>query len=144
MTTILGNSICSANTRRSDRWLLGFILWFDPRREHSSVPTADTAAAARRACQGWPRLRGHPQGPGLDWPEHGGMLIGSGLQVLTTLGKFKPALTRCLDTQAPHGNAGSNQFVGRLRCGRQCREIETLKQALGLIEAADQKKVTGF
>jgi hypothetical protein len=33
----LGNSTCSANTRRSDRWLLGSILWFDPRREHSSV-----------------------------------------------------------------------------------------------------------
>src|SRR4029077_16534752 len=29
---------------------------------------------------------------GLDWPEHGGMLIGSGLQALTTLGKFKPAV----------------------------------------------------
>src|ERR1700680_251389 len=36
------------------------------------------AAAARRACQGWPRLRGHPEGLGLDWPEHGGMMIGSG------------------------------------------------------------------
>src|SRR5258706_158884 len=68
----------------------GSILWFDPRREHSSVPTAVLTAAARRACQGWPRLRGHPLGLGLDWPEHGGMLIGSGLQALTTLGKFKP------------------------------------------------------
>jgi hypothetical protein len=62
------------------KWLaLAFcwsILWFDPRREHSSVPTANPAAAERRDCQGWPRLRGHPLGLGLDWPEHGGMLDG--------------------------------------------------------------------
>src|SRR5215831_11230043 len=32
-----------------------------------------------RACQGWPRLRGHPLGLGLDRPEHGGKLDGSGL-----------------------------------------------------------------
>jgi hypothetical protein len=57
----------------------GAILWFDPRREHSSVPTAVLAAAARRACQGWPRLRGHPLGLGLDRPEHGGRLDWSGL-----------------------------------------------------------------
>jgi hypothetical protein len=54
------------------------ILWFDPRREHSSVPTAVLTAAARRACQGWPRLRGHPLGLGLDRPEHGGRLDWSG------------------------------------------------------------------
>jgi predicted metal-dependent hydrolase len=37
-------------------------------------------AVARRACQGWPRLRGHPKGLGLDWAEHGGILdrIGAG------------------------------------------------------------------
>jgi hypothetical protein len=55
------------------------ILWFDPRREHSSSRPPNPAAAARRACQGWPRLRGHPLGRGLDWPEHGGTLIGSGV-----------------------------------------------------------------
>jgi hypothetical protein len=33
---------------------------------------------ARRACQGWPRLRGHPLGLGLDRPEHGGRLDWSG------------------------------------------------------------------
>jgi len=59
-------------------------------RDYAMSRPPDTAAAARRACQGWPRLRGHPQGLGLDWPEHGGMMIGSGLQALTTLGKFKP------------------------------------------------------
>jgi hypothetical protein len=57
---------------------LGAILWFDPRREHSSVPTAVLPAAARRTCQGWPRLRGHPLGLGLDRPEHGGRLDRSG------------------------------------------------------------------
>jgi hypothetical protein len=36
MTTTLGNSTCSANIGPSDA---GAILWFDPRREHSSVPT---------------------------------------------------------------------------------------------------------
>src|SRR5215469_9682469 len=33
---------------------------------------------ARRACQGWPRSRGHPPGLGLDWPEHGGEIWRSG------------------------------------------------------------------
>jgi hypothetical protein len=32
------------------------------------------SAAARRACQGWPRLSRPPEGLGLDWPEHGGIL----------------------------------------------------------------------
>ena len=52
---------------------------FDPRREHSSVPTAIVTAAARRVCQGWPRLRGHPSGLGLDGPEHGGTLDCAGI-----------------------------------------------------------------
>ena len=51
------------------------ILWFDPRREHSFVPTAGSHAVARRACQGWPRLSRPPEGLGLDWPEHGGILV---------------------------------------------------------------------
>ena len=50
------------------------VLLFDPRCEHSSVPTAIVAAGARRVCQGWPRLRGHPLGLGLDRPEHAGTL----------------------------------------------------------------------
>jgi hypothetical protein len=37
---------------------------------HFEIP----ANAARRACQGWPRLRGHPKGLGPDWPEHDGTL----------------------------------------------------------------------
>jgi hypothetical protein len=64
---------------------LGSILWFDPRREHSSVPTAlisqlpragavkvgrrSAIAACSTVCR-----------PRLDRPEHGGMLDRLGLQ----------------------------------------------------------------
>jgi len=53
---------------------LAAILWFDPRRVHSSIPTATRQAAAHRTCQGWPRLPRTPKGLGLDRPEHAGML----------------------------------------------------------------------
>src|SRR5438132_7910336 len=65
--------------------LLVFILWFDPRREHSSIPTAKTRS---RRAQGLSRLAASsrpPEGPGLDWPEHGGTLARLGLEALTTL-----------------------------------------------------------
>src|SRR5580698_1448040 len=54
--------------------LLGRILWFDPRREHSSIPTANSRS---RRAQGLSRLAASsrpPAGLGLDWPEHGGIL----------------------------------------------------------------------
>ena len=60
-----GNSTCSANTRRSDRWLLGSILWFDPRREHSSVPTAKSRS---RRAQGLSRLAASSRPPARAWP----------------------------------------------------------------------------
>ena len=44
MPTPRSNTTCSANIHPSQ---LGPILWFDPRREHSSVPTAKFAS--RRA-----------------------------------------------------------------------------------------------
>jgi len=44
------------------------ILLFDPRREHSSAPTASLKAVERRGCQGWPRLRGNPKGLALTGP----------------------------------------------------------------------------
>jgi hypothetical protein len=50
------------------------ILWFDPRREHSSVPTAKSHS---RRAEGLSRLAASsrpPEGLGLDWPEHGGTL----------------------------------------------------------------------
>jgi hypothetical protein len=71
------------------------ILWFDPRREHSFVPTARSHAVARRACQGWPRLSRPPEGLGLDWPEHGGILDRietAGARHI--VGKFKPVVLR--------------------------------------------------
>jgi hypothetical protein len=84
--------------------------FFGSTRAASILPSRppDLAAAARRACQGWPRLRGHPQGLGLDWPEHGGMLIGSGLQALATSDKFKPLVLGQIQA------AGDNMTVGRI------------------------------
>src|SRR5580704_17689181 len=71
--------------------LLGRILWFDPRREHSSIPTANSRS---RRAQGLSRLAASsrpPAGLGLDWPEHGGILdrIGAG-GAHHIIGKFKP------------------------------------------------------
>jgi hypothetical protein len=69
----------------------GAILWFDPRREHSSVPTVQSHG---RRAQGLSRLAASsrpPEGLGLDWPEHGGILDRIGLEALATIiGKFKP------------------------------------------------------
>ena len=48
--TTLGSSICSANIHPSE---CRAILWFDPRREHSSVPTAKSRS---RRAQGLSRL----------------------------------------------------------------------------------------
>src|ERR1700691_1212395 len=39
-----------------------------------------SAAAARRACQGWPRLRAHPKGLALTGPSTAAPSIGSGLE----------------------------------------------------------------
>ena len=71
--------------------LLGRILWFDPRREYSSIPTAKSRS---RRAQGLSRLAASsrpPAGLGLDWPEHGGILdrIGAG-GAHHIIGKFKP------------------------------------------------------
>jgi hypothetical protein len=77
VTTTLGNSTCSANISPSER---GSILWFDPRREHSSIPTAKSRG---RRAQGLSRLAASlrpPEGLGLDWPEHGGTLDRLGLE----------------------------------------------------------------
>src|SRR6266852_7514284 len=67
--------------------------FFGSTRAASILPSRppNLAAVARRACQGWPRLRGHPKGSGLDWPEHGGILdrIGAG-GACHIIGKFKP------------------------------------------------------
>jgi hypothetical protein len=71
--------------------LSGRILWFGPRREYSSIPTANSRS---RRAQGLSRLAASsrpPAGLGLDWPEHGGILdrIGAG-GAHHIVGKFKP------------------------------------------------------
>jgi hypothetical protein len=58
---VVGELCSGSGTVRLNNGLAAILL-FDPRREHSSAPTANLRAAARRACQGWPRLRGHPNG----------------------------------------------------------------------------------
>ena len=67
-------------------FLLSLGPFFGSTRAASILPPRPPklAAAARRACQGWPRLSRPPAGLGLDGPEHGGMLIGSGLEALAT------------------------------------------------------------
>jgi len=80
---------------------VGSILWFDPRREHSSVPTAKVSS---RRAQGLSRLAASsrpPEGLGLDWPEHGGMLerLGAGGRPESALGWGLMCLTvpmKCL------------------------------------------------
>ena len=63
------------------------------RRSRPSRPEA----AARRACQGWPRLRGPPKGLALIGPSTVASLIGSGLEAV----KFTPLVTllcqRCIN-----------------------------------------------
>src|SRR5215471_13403274 len=64
----------------------------------------------RRACQGWPRLRGHPLGLGLDWPEHGGRLAsGPPLEAKGT-DLSRPA-------EAPRTRAKSSRNGGRHHLG---------------------------
>jgi hypothetical protein len=70
-----------------------------------SVPTAVLTAAARRACPGWPRLRGHPFGLGLDRPEHGGRLDWSGLAAGAhgrRCGRRRRSLGTCYRFPVPH------------------------------------------
>ena len=50
---------------------------------------------------------------GLDWPEHGGMLIGSGLQAFASSGKFKPV---ALDQIRTAGNRRPKHSSARVTC----------------------------
>jgi hypothetical protein len=73
MVVVVALSICARRL-----CCVGSILLFDPRREHSSVPTARSRS---RRAQGLSRLAASsrpPEGLGLDSPEHGGMLDGLG------------------------------------------------------------------
>ena len=93
-TAILGNPILSGKLRRSDpgsgrvacfqnqlRFLVLFLgSFFCSTRAASILPSRppNLAAAAHRACQGWPRLWRPPEGLGLDGAEHGGILDRTG------------------------------------------------------------------
>jgi hypothetical protein len=92
--------------------LSGRILWFDPRREYSSIPTANSRS---RRAQGLSRLAASsrpPAGLGLDWPEHGGILdrIGAG-GAHHIVGKFKPLVLGEIHA------AGDNRCRIPVRCG---------------------------
>jgi len=66
---------------------LGSILWFDPRREHSSIPPAESRSRRAQGLSRLAALRGHPKGLALIGPSTVASLIGSGLEALAT---FKP------------------------------------------------------
>src|SRR5580658_9289650 len=76
---------------------VGSILWFDPRREHSSIRPPNLAAVARRACQGWPRLRGHPKGLALTGPSTAARSIGSGLEAAGNCAGLGVNVSHCAD-----------------------------------------------
>jgi hypothetical protein len=65
---------------------LSWGAFFGSTRAASILPSRPPilAAAAHRACQGWPRLRGHPQGLALIGPSTVASSTGSGLEALTT------------------------------------------------------------
>jgi hypothetical protein len=66
VTTALGNSTRSATIRPSERCsLVGSILWFDPRREHSSAPTVNSRS---RRAQGLSRLAASFAATRRAWP----------------------------------------------------------------------------
>jgi len=56
--------------------------FFGSTRAASILPSRppNCTAAARRACQGWPRLRGHPKGLALTGPSTAACSSGSGLE----------------------------------------------------------------
>jgi hypothetical protein len=101
--------------------------FFGSTRAASILPSRppNLAAAARRACQGWPRLRGHPKGLALIGPSTVACLIG------WAGGRWKPAhrataltlITRPLSgarqIQWQHANAATR------RARPNNREIQT-------------------
>src|SRR5271155_1570438 len=76
--------------RDDDRWQLDLFRehqpfrtlgpFFGSTRAASILPSRppNLAAVARRACQGWPRLRGHPKGLALTGPSTAARSSGSG------------------------------------------------------------------
>src|ERR1700719_4437107 len=82
---------CAGNRVVVKGWRPGRVRWrfpvlldpfFGSTRAASILPSRppNRAAAARRACQGWPHLRGHLKGLALTGPSTAACLIGSGLE----------------------------------------------------------------
>jgi hypothetical protein len=70
---------------------------FDPRREHSSIPTATCQAAARRPAKAGRALRRNPKGLALIGPSTPASSIGSGMAVAAS--PAAPPLTRQREIQ---------------------------------------------
>src|ERR1700730_15499944 len=83
--------------RRFPWVLVRWFPFFGSTRAASILPSRprNRTAAARRACQGWPRLRGHPKGLALTGPSTAACLIGSGSEA-------------GLRHHQPRGGTGSN------------------------------------
>jgi hypothetical protein len=103
----------------------GSILWFDPRREHSSIPTAKSRS---RRAQGLSRLAASsrpPEALGLDWPEHGGTLHRLGLEAAgICMGTSRTLTILAPSTPANPAAAHKRQHAGRKR-PQNNREIQT-------------------
>jgi hypothetical protein len=105
--------------------------FFGSTRAASILPSRplNLAAVARRACQGWPRLSRPPEGLGLDWPEHGGILDRIGLQALA-LAKFNPVVLTQIHAagntpmvNAHYGARHTADFLPFAACSRASRKI---------------------
>jgi hypothetical protein len=66
-----------------------------------SVPTTTLAAAARRACQDWPSLRGHPEGLALTGPSTASRLSRSGLEAPSTRSRLASVLASFIPSSSP-------------------------------------------
>src|SRR6267154_4132324 len=76
---------CERDENPRSRLMVSFCSvdpFFGSTRAASILPSRppNRTAAARRACQGWPRLRGHPKGLALTGPSTAACLIGLGLE----------------------------------------------------------------
>jgi len=73
---LIGTTARIVMTKDRHQVALQFILLFDPRAEHSSVPTATIRAVARSGGQGWPLFAATASAARsvLDGREHDGTL----------------------------------------------------------------------
>lgn len=106
--------------------LLGRILWFDPRREHSSIPTANSRS---RRAQGLSRLAASsrpPAGLGLDWPEHGGRLDRLGLWCRSSAFLFAGAAAQAVALELDAMSVVNDAIQYRIAEGRVGNDVVPL------------------